>query len=187
MFLQILVLISSLLSISWGAVALTSLLIDTEYKICDYTFDMLWNVLAISSRVITLALFASQYKYCFAAVVTVICILWAAAIIYMERDEISHAHECIPGLVQGIGYTFNIFQVSLHDKESVIVGFKWYMLYWCVTMVQNIVLISVWFSAVSDADPWYRIPALVYVIVAYVLSLLVKTFHTKIRDRSEFV
>ncbi len=167
--------------------ALTSLLIEAQYKLGDYFFDMLWNVLAISSRVITLALFASQYKYCFAAVVTVICILWAAAIIYIEREEISHCHEGIPGLVQGIGYTFNIFQVSLHDKESIIVGYKWYLLYWCVTMVQNIVLISVWFTAVADDDPWYRIPALVYDIVAYFLSLLVKTFHTKIRERAEFV
>ena len=74
--------ISSLLVISSGAVTFNKTfnnLEDSSFTARDYILAMLWNILAISSRVIALALFASQYRYWFAGVVIVQCLLWAAA------------------------------------------------------------------------------------------------------------
>ena len=106
-----------------------------------------------------------------------------------------------PNIFQGIAYTFNIVLVSIWDvilatiikeedeeEEDTVTIFgtryPWYVFYWFVTMIQNTILISIWFAATVDAQLWYRIPAIMYVIVAYLVSFIVKTVHTSKRNKS---
>ncbi len=200
MLLQILVLISSLLSTSWGATAFKNEYDSDEayydpprpFTVHDYILEMTWNILAISCRVIALALFASQYQYWFAGVVVVQFVLWAAAIMYIEREHISACgnNTLWMRIAQGIGYTFNIILISIQidNKDlgaSIVIRYPWYVFYWFITMLQNTILISIWFTVTADTELWYRIPTITYVMVAYFVSLLVKTFLTSIRKHNK--
>ncbi len=208
--LQILVLISSLLSISWGATVFKNMM-DSVYDpprpftVHDYILEMTWNTLAISCRVITLALFASQYQILFAGVVVVQFILWTAGIMYIERvytckceanmwpilyieRDISNWVDNRSRIVQGIGYTFNIILVSMQAEDpgaSFVIRYPWYVFYWFITMLHNTILISIWFAVTADTELGYRILAITYVIVAYVVSLIVKTFQTSLRKHNK--
>ena len=189
------VLISSLLSISWGATVFKNMMDSDEgyydpprpFTVLDYILEMTWNILAISCRVITYALFASQYRYWFAGVVVVQFVLWTEAIMYID---ISDCVDNIVRIAQGIGYTFNIILVSVQSvfssvDPSFVIRYPWYVFYWFITMLQNTIMISIWFTATADTELWYRIPAIAYVIVAYFVSLLVKTFHTSIMKHNK--
>ena len=167
--------------------------IEREY-ISDWKdiLEMLWNVLAISCRIIALSLFGSQYRYWFAGVVVMQCLFWTACIAYIERELISDWKDIfIFRLTQGLAYTFNITVTSnapAGDDEGCVVTYPWYIFYWFITMLVNTILISIWFTTTADTQLWYKIPATTYVIVGYFVSLFVKTFHTNIRkhNRSTF-
>ncbi len=193
--LQVLAVISALLSISWLPVTRMAVFdtadgIPRPFTAWNYILEMLWNVLAISCRVIALALFGSQYRYWFAGVVVVQCMFWIACIMYIENDleslESISDWKCfvVFRLAQGIGYTFNISS-SLYWVDIFIMKYPWYVFYWFITMLMNTILISIWFTATADTQLWYRIPATIYVIVGYFMSLFVKTFHTNIRKHNQ--
>ena len=88
--LQVISIITALLSMLWGAVSLKrSRDQDSDgedeemyWGPMEYICDMLWNTLCISSQVITLALFASREKYWFAGVLTVHVIVALIAYLY---------------------------------------------------------------------------------------------------------
>ncbi len=184
MSLEILVLILSLLSISWGATAFKAMY-DSEggkpFTTLDYILEMAWNILAISCRVITLALFASQYRYWFAGVVVVQCVLWIGAIMCIEREEISDCSGNIMRITLGIGCTFNVILVG--GQKS---WYVFYSIYWFVTMIQNAILIYIWIAATADTQLWYRMPAIIYVFVAYFVSFIIKIIHTNIRKDNQY-
>ncbi len=195
--MQILAVVSALLSLSWLAVTY-KVQEDSDdgphdpprpFTAADYILEMLWNVLAISCRIIALSLFGSQYRYWFAGVVVMQCLFWTACIAYIERGYISDWKDIfIFRLAQGIAYTFNIPMTSnapAGDDEGVVVTYPWYVFYWFITMLVNTILITIWFTATADTQLWYRIPATVYVIVGYFVSLFVKTFHTNIRKHNQ--
>ncbi len=196
--LQILSVTSALLSLSWLAVTYKVLLDGDDgpldpprpFTILGQIVEMLWNVLVISCRIIALSLFGSQYRYWFAAVIVVQCLFWTVCIVYIERRYISDWKDIfIFRLAQGLGYTFNITVTSITPAtvkdESFIVTYPWYVFYWFITMLVNTILISIWFTATAETQLWYRIPATVYVIVGYLVSLFVKTFQTNIRKHNQ--
>ncbi len=166
------------------------------FTTCDYILEMIWNTLAGSCRVITLALFATQYRNWFAGVVIVQIMLLTSAIMYIERKNFCPQYFFVPTtrIAQGIAYTFNIPLVSIKDGtrlwyfcvDGLEVRYPWYVFYWLVTMVMNTILISIWFEATADIQLWYRIPAITYVLVAYSISFIVKTIHTKIREHNKY-
>ncbi len=172
---------TSLVSISWGAVCTSNLFHKKLYTVFDHISEMIWNILAISCRVITLTLFASQFKYVFGAVVVGQLLFWLIMIFYAERKNINSTEfPVIVKMGQTIGYTFNLLQIS-GDENSPILRYPWYLFYWMVTMIQNAIMILIWFNATADMNLWYGSLAVHYVLIAYPVSLLVKTFHTIIR------
>ncbi len=102
--LQIFVLVTALLSISWGYV---SLKINSELRDggpfsrdnywgpVDYICDMAWNVLCISSRVIALALFASRERFWFIGLVISHFLIAAVIYISLTRGLVNYEEDPI--------------------------------------------------------------------------------------------
>ena len=183
---QIFVIISALFSISWTA---TSFNIRTEahfadmfvgrahdeHKTTDIIAEMVWNMLCISSRVIVLALFASVERYWFAGLVTLQVIVIAAMYGNVCKDCSCHCLGC-PGVIfptmLGIHSLFNIFLTNDFDGQ---IRYVFYVMYWIVTMIENVLFIWTWYSATDGYKLWYHDAAVLYIITAYFAAFLLKT------------
>ncbi len=187
--LQVLVIVTALLSISWGAVSLKigeeqdnngKRILERYWGPVDYVCDMTWNLLCISSRVITLALFASSERYWFAGII--ITHSFIALLIYVllirnteeyrsYNTKFGSAAKCISLAIS------SIFNISLAYEES-LRTYRIYVYYWIVMMVQNTILISIWYALGGHDGLWYHTPAIVYIILAYFISFFIKTYQT---------
>ena len=183
--LQVLVIITALLSISWGAVRLKRSRDQDDdgedeevyWGALDYICDMTWNVLCISSRVITLALFASSEKYWFAGIMTAHIAI--ALVIYLYLTYKIEYYEVIFEMVLiSVPCTISaIFNISLTYVPR-LRTYKIYLCYWIMILIENTILISIWYTQTSDDSLWYHTPAIVYVLTAYSMSFFIKTHQT---------
>ena len=145
----------------------------SQWRWKDMVVDMVWNVLAISSRVITLSLFASYRLYWFWGLVgaqialTSPVIFWYA---YQSGILRCNIFDVFASIFTACGFLFNIFAGGR-------ISFRMYLLYWTFIFVENIVIISLWYQWSSDFGFWYHDWAISYIICAYFLSLIVKGFH----------
>ena len=137
--------------------------------------DLLWNVLAISPRVITLALFASYQLYWFwglvigqIVVVTVIFLFYAFC---ADQSKDNVLGLIVSSFCLSVGMIFNM-AVAGQMKFYV------YILYWFVTMIENTVLISLWFVWSSDLGLWYHDVAIGCIISSYLLSFVIEFSHS---------
>ncbi len=153
-----------------------------SFTLCDYILEMIWNVLAISCRVITLALFATQYDL-FVTLVVVQCFLCFMVCGATTKWEES---ACGMSFFYGMYCTLmNIIPVSFTQNENLALSYWWYVAYWWMTMAQNTVMIAMWAAAMNDMDVWYTTPVVGYVTLAYTASLLVKTYHVRKRHNNK--
>ena len=145
--LQVISIITALLSILWGAVSLKrnrdqdSDGEDEEiyWGPMEYICDMSWNTLCISSRVITLALFAAREKYWFAGILTVHIII--ALIAYLYRTyQIAYYEAIFEMVLISVPCAISsIFNISL----TYVPGLRTYKInvsYWSIIMIENIIL-----------------------------------------------
>ena len=136
---------------------------------------MLWNVLAISSRVAALALFASHQLHWFWALLGAqISITTSASLVYERFSESKEDFiiDMFYSFYVGVGMIFNViwvFDLNLY--------FYVYLLYWLLMFTENTVMISLWYVWSVDLRFWYHNAAIVGVIAFYVLSLAFKTAH----------
>ena len=147
--------------------------ITCQWSWKDMVVDMVWNVLAISSRVMTLALFASYRLYWFWSLVgaqiavTTPVIFW-----YGHRNGHLHCNifDVFASIFTACGFLFNIFAAGS-------ISFCMYLLYWTFILIENTVMISLWYQWSSDFGFWYHDWAISFVVCANVLSLIVKCIH----------
>ena len=174
--LQFAVIGTSLLSLSWGFVWATETFYRHDEKdieeeespgIFRRFLNIIWNALAISSRVIALALFASIHKYIAAALIIAQIVMYILAVwCWCNLLECFGKIEYSPLAISSI---FNILLVHGRSK------YKIYAIYWALTMVESAALITIWYLETKDEDYWYRLPVSAYVIFSYILSFLLKT------------
>ncbi len=188
LILQIITVITSLLSISWGATSFkaedeeTSVACVDPFEPTDYVMDLVWNILCISARILALSLFATVYRYWFAGIVTVHIIIIFSVMLYNMVKQLEEAVEgmifIIFSLGLSMGYLFNILIVS-YDRllSSAFQTYRFYLCYWIVLMTETTILISIWYAENQDNDLWYRDVAIAFVIPAYFISVAIKTFH----------
>ncbi len=180
--------ITSLLSISWGA---TSFKADEELlnrmNLLDFVVELIWNILCISSRIIALSLFATIYRYWFAGIVIVhIIIIFFATLLkwFKDPNKNSGAAASVGGFIFslgfGIGYLFNILLVELAFESYV-----FYMCYWLVLMAETIILITVWYIETKGEDLWYHEVSIACIIPAYFISFVIKTLHVSTFERNK--
>ncbi len=187
LILQIITVITSLLSISWGA---TSFKAEGEeeddaeisFETMDYIMDLVWNILCISARILALSLFATVYRYWFAGIVTFhITIIFIMMVFNRNIDTSMDTGDWVSFVIfslgLGIGYLLNILMVSYNQVSLVFQTYVFYFCYWMVLMIETTILISIWYAENQDNDLWYNDVAIAYVITAYSISVAIKTFH----------
>ena len=144
--------------------------------------DMVWNILSVSPRVITLALFASYEVHWFWYIGGTHVVVMTGVSYFVNRDN-ERRYVSLSTLI-GFGCLFNF--CSLAQQE---IRFRVYLLYWLIMFTENIVMISLWYHWSSYFDLWYHDIVLVFVIVMHLLSLVVECLHAyvyngrkKVRD-----
>ena len=183
LLLQILVIISALFSLSRSSVTLKRVDDKEEGEdstLLDYFLELIWNILCISSRVIALALFASVQRYWFAGVVTFQVVVLSLVFGLRLSEELDDCFETflfiLLSITLGTNSVFNIFlPAEYYDRMP-------YLLYWLLMMIENTVFITIWYTSTAGLGLWYHDPAIAYVIIAYFLSFILKTFHSCIKD-----
>ena len=138
------------------------------------TADMLWNLVFISARVVTLALFAAYEPYYFwslivAQIVIVTIVIFSICI----RNDNTHSvfYHFIISCFTGFGMVFNMF----FAHPNIAVPYGVYLLYWLLIFIENTVMILLWFIWSSELDLWYHNVAIGCLIPAYVLALIIKS------------
>ena len=144
----------------------------------DMAIDMVWNIFSVSPRVIALALFASFELYWFwglvitqLALIVIIVIAPMCVLCTSQIDIFAFLGTLMSIFLIAIGWVFNMF-VFLTT-----VDFPVYLLYWVVIFVENTIIICLWHQWSDDLGFWYHNLALLYVILAYAVSLIVKSVH----------
>ncbi len=205
--LQILAVVTALISISWGAVSFKKEHEQDDHGVIemnfwgatDYICDMTWNMLCISSRVITLALLASWEIAIFAGIVGgqfllvsfIYCLLQGCFNMQENyghgpygygpkktKSSTKYAYEIFSLIIS------SIYNISLTCEQSL----RFYMIYvcyWVMIMTEDTVLISIWYIQSSGEGLWYHDPAIAYVITAYIISFFIKTYQTYQRKNKD--
>ena len=146
---------------------------------------MTWNVVAISARVLALALFASRFlPWAIGLIVTQI-IIFSLAELYKDSGIRDLGHQLIDRLVAfvlvvmlAMSSVLNILLTDIFGQDvSWMRRYRFYSRYWLLMMIENSVLISIWYVVTLHEEYWYSLPALCYVLVAYFISFIIKTFH----------
>ncbi len=175
LILQVITVITSLLSISWGLtsykVAMDEVAGNVPFNTMDYALDLTWNILCISPRILALSLFATVYTDWFWGIIGAhIFIMFL--VLSAKNKGATKGDLAWQSLVFGIGHLFNILlEAELFAK------YKNYFSYWFQTIIETVILISIWYVDTPDKNLWYHDAAIAYVIPAYFVSYFIKTYH----------
>ena len=181
--MRIITIVTSLVSLSFGFVSWRLFLEkekseNWEWNIIHTAADMLWNLIFITARVITLALFASYEPYWFwgfivAQIVVVTIIVFSIGLRTSIKDHYyGHLlpYHILTSCFTGIGMVFNMF--FAHPSP---VKFRIYLLYWTLMFIEDTVMISLWFVWSSDLGLWYHDVAIGCIIPVHVVALIIKS------------
>ena len=177
--MRIITIVTSLVSLSFGFVSWRLFLEkekseNWEWNIIHTAADMLWNLIFITARVITLALFASYEPYWFwgfiVAQIVVVTIIVFFIGLRSEYNSHSLPYHFLTSCFTGFGMVFNMF--FAHPAP---VKFRIYVLYWILMFIEDTVMISLWFVWTSDLGLWYHYVAIECIIPAHVLALIIKS------------
>ena len=138
--IQVAAIITSFMSLSLGFVTYRDDAEIRDWTRNDMAVDMVWNILSISPRVVTLVLFASFQLYWFWGLVItqIVCVtVFVLILIQFIEEEYTLFESVFYSVVSGVSSMFTMF-VAIKVK----ILFYYYLLYWTVTFVENTVMIS---------------------------------------------
>ncbi len=148
---------------------------NREWTLKDMVVDMIWNVLAITSRVLALALFAGYQPWWFWGLIFAQLIIVAIIEYFGASHHKSEAAELssrvFVSLFASASMMFNLFW-AFHT-----VPFLLYFVYWLIMFAENVEFISLWFYWSTGLGLRYHEAAITYVIAAYALSFIVHSVH----------
>ena len=176
--LQAAAIMTSFLSLSCGFVSWRKLMeVETRWAKKDIAFDFIWNTFAISPRVIALGLFSSYQCYWFGGLIAaqiLVSIIVNYLLLYnssLLNDDGGKIRLSFMSLLLSIAMVVNMF----HGPCSV--SFTYYIIYWCLMFIENVVMISLWYQWSTDFRLFFHDLAIIFVIIAYVFSLILKSAH----------
>lgn len=162
----------SLSSLAWGLEAYHKALRESrlDKKNINYIavgFRMMWRSFTITSRVISMALFASLYKWIIFPIVGVHWLLMTIWLVIQKTDFCStQVEELFFDAVIGIVYIFSFFNMKEgHTRYRA-------AFFYIIVFIENTVMFALWYH--YDGKPymkWYTIPALVFVWGGFVMGL----------------
>ena len=138
--------------------------------------DLVWNGLSISARVITMALFASYEPYWFWGLIggqILIAFLCVGHYGTRRDKELGFLYHAFMSSFTAVGMVFNMFLAY----TIIHVPFPVYLFYWSLMFIENTVMITLWYQWSSNLDLWYHDVAISCLLIAYFLSLIIKTLH----------
>ena len=140
----------------------------------DAAVDVVWNLIFISARVITLALFASYQITWFwgliIAQMVVVAIIISSLFHRNTDDEHSVFYRLFASCFSGIGMVFNMF-----SAHPIPVKFYVYLVYWAFMFIEDTVMISLWYTWTESLGLWYHDVAIGCVIPAHIVALVIKS------------
>ncbi len=182
--LQYVTILTAVYFILWSRVN-SRVLLEADPSKLRKIQDIVSDFLAVSSRTMTLALFAEQKPIWFIGLIIVHIAVYGILQCFLREDILVL---CLPAnssikkftlsildLCGAIGSLFNIFMVDYghnnKDKQYII-----YTVYWLLTLGETAAMITYWYTKTSN-KLWYHDYAIAYVIEAFVLSFIVKSPH----------
>ena len=181
-FIQILSIISSLLSLSFSFTTWRIKLEKEEgekWTWKDTAGDFVWNALTVIPRVITLALFATYQLYWFRGLIGGQIVLSMMIFPFLKLESPFNRHSALWKFLL-------IFFISISMVFTIVgyseMKFYVYILYLVFAFVENTVMISLWFEWVTHLQLWYHNIAMACIIAGCVFSLIVKTIHCYFRN-----
>ncbi|GAB6033201.1 hypothetical protein CHUAL_012807 [Chamberlinius hualienensis] len=187
--LQGLSIMSSLISLSWAIASYNRSLrmsLDKKMKLnwAATIFQFMWRFCSISSRVLSLALFASYFK----VYVFVVCgIHWGVMTFWIiwQKTEFCKRRweEFFFDMVMGIVYIFAFINVK---EEPTRYKTAFYHLF---ILVEGSVIMILWY-VFSNQNVWYHLPALLGFYALFFLGILLMIayylyFHPKVSFRQQ--
>ena len=128
--------------------------------------QFLWRFFMIASRVMALALFASEFTY----YISIVCgVHWLIMFIWIVSMKTSFCTNRIEELfynaVLSIIFIFCYFNPV--DGQSR----KRYIFYYTVMFIENLIILLLWYN-VCDPSKWYRLPAFLLYFFNFFISLI---------------
>ncbi|PIK42027.1 putative XK-related protein 6 [Apostichopus japonicus] len=165
--------LASLSSLAWGLEAYHKALRESRHDkrnigYLGVGFRMMWRTFTISSRVISLALFASVYKWIIFPIVGGHWLLMTMWLIYQKTDFCNTSLEewFFDGVI-GIIYIFSFF--NMKEGRTVYRA----IIFYSVVFLENTLLFGFWYYS-DDGIPsakWYAIPAFILVWGGFFIGL----------------
>ena len=142
------------------------LLIEISMKMQGTIVQFLWRFFMIASRVMALALFASEFTY----YISIVCgVHWLIMFIWIVSMKTSFCTNRIEELfynaVLSIIFIFCYFNPV--DGQSR----KRYIFYYTVMFIENLIILLLWYN-VCDPSKWYRLPAFLLYFFNFFISLI---------------
>ncbi|XP_046919452.2 XK-related protein 6 [Dermatophagoides farinae] len=168
--------IASLVSLSWCLVTYLRILRMSLASKQNMTWpgtivQFLWRFFMIASRVMALALFASEFTY----YISIVCgVHWLIMFIWIVSMKTSFCTNRIEELfynaVLSIIFIFCYFNPV--DGQSR----KRYIFYYTVMFIENLIILLLWYN-VCDPSKWYRLPAFLLYFFNFFISLIFMTIY----------
>lgn len=187
---QVISVIASLVSLSWSLVSYLRILrmslpnkqnmtwpvsdaslpptsaVNSHFHTQGTIVQFLWRLLVIGSRVLALALFASEFTYYISIVCGLHWLLMFLWIVSMKTNFCdNHLEELLYNAVLAIMFIFCYFNpVDSPTRRR-------YTFYYSFTFGENLLLLFLWYHA-CDPAKWYRFPALLGFFLSFFAGLV---------------
>lgn len=163
--------VASLISLSWSLVSYLRILrmsLPTKVNMSwpGTIVHFFWRLFMIASRVLALALFASQFTY----YIGIVCLShWLVMFLWIISMKTTFCNNLLEELfynaVLGVIFIFCYFNpVDSPTRRR-------YSFYYSFIFVENSILIYFWYRA-CDLNKWYRLPGFVACFVCFFLGLV---------------
>ncbi len=182
MILQIFVVFSSFLSLSYGFIAVAEA--EIEYwktgevlSLKDKAVEFVWNALTIGPRVVALGLLAGLEPTMFTALLVMQCVVipvgygvYACKCADVEPDakeQWAIIKRVLAIAFCGVMTLFNVFRYWSFVPQV-------YIPYWVIMCLENVWIMVAWYKRTSEEGLWYHDVAISFVISAYTIALIIR-------------
>lgn len=176
---QVFCCVMSLMSMSWCAVGYQRMLrlsLDRPRQgPCGALVQMLWHACIISSRIVTLVLFATQYGWWVGVVVSVHYVLMCVWLFCQKIHLFKHnvLLEFCFDLALGVIYIFHYLNVAEgHTRVR-------YLCFYSLLFAENVVMTTLWYMQASNLSLWFATPALVFVLASFFVGIFLQLTYYK--------
>ncbi|KAK7505685.1 hypothetical protein BaRGS_00002956 [Batillaria attramentaria] len=144
---------------------------NNKSTIPGHIIYFLWRVCETGGRVLCIALFASMFENWVFAVLGPHFLIMFSWVVWSRGSKF--ASDIL--LCMCFGYMM-LFSMPFHSHPSRYVYFVYYVMFY----TENFLMLGLWAGMTSDRDAWFYIPAIVTVIVFFILHIVMLFLNYKV-------